>query len=126
MKDQYIIGERERANLVVQLARFFYNYNIIYTYIYLFIIIYIDEILSVYADDRVAATDQWNIYYGLRPSPCINCNTLYATPAGPRGIPERIRRKLYVYFKNTTSTLRIGGIYRYNACSWPLEPRLQR
>ncbi len=25
-----------------------------------------DEILSVYADDRVAATDQWNIYYGLR------------------------------------------------------------
>ena len=25
-----------------------------------------DEILSVYADDRVAASDQWNIYYGLR------------------------------------------------------------
>ena len=25
-----------------------------------------DEIFSVYADDRVAASDQWNIYYGLR------------------------------------------------------------
>ncbi|MCY3928243.1 MAG: carboxypeptidase regulatory-like domain-containing protein [Acidobacteria bacterium] len=25
-----------------------------------------DEILSVYADDRVAATDKWNIYLGLR------------------------------------------------------------
>ena len=34
-----------------------------------------------------------------------NCNTLYATPVGPRGIPERIRRKLYVYL-NTTSTFR--------------------
>ena len=46
------------------------------------------------------------------PSPCINCSTLYATPAGPRGIPERIRRKLYVYFKNTTSTFRISEFYR--------------
>ena len=57
------------------------------------------------------------------PSPCINCSTLYATPAGPRGIPERIRRKLYVHFKNTTSTFCIGGIYRYNVrihvvCLW--------
>ena len=48
------------------------------------------------------------------PSPCINCSTLYATPAGSRGITERIRLKLYVYFKNTTSTFRICGIYRYN------------
>ena len=45
-------------------------------------------------------------------SPRINCSTLYATPVGPREIPERIRRKLYVYFKNTTSTFRISGIYR--------------
>ena len=45
-------------------------------------------------------------------SPRINCSTLYATPVGPREIPERIRRKLYVYFTNTTSTFRISGIYR--------------
>ena len=45
-------------------------------------------------------------------SPRINCSTLYATPVGPREIPERIRRKLYVYFKNTTSTFRISGIDR--------------
>ena len=30
----------------------------------------------------------------------INCSTLYATPVGPHGIPERLRRKLYVYFEN--------------------------
>ena len=42
-------------------------------------------------------------------SPRINCSTLYATPVGPREIPERIRRKLYVYFKNTTSTFRISA-----------------
>ena len=47
---------------------------------------------------------------------------------GPTRNPGRIRRKLYVYFKNTTSTFRIGGIYRYNerTCSLSLEPRLQR
>ena len=69
-----LIGERERANLVVQLPRFFY-------------ISYVDLSVPVYK--------------------------LYATPAGPRGIPERIRRKLYLYFKNTTSTFRIGGIYSH-------------
>ena len=43
----------------------------------------------------------------------INCSTLYATPVGPHGIPERLRRKHYVYFENTTSSFRICGICRY-------------
>ena len=45
----------------------------------------------------------YNIYQirclSVHPTPCINCGTLYATPVGPRGIPERIQHKLYVYFK---------------------------
>ena len=52
-----------------------------------------------------------SINLSVRPTTCINCGTLYATPVGPRAILERIRRKLYVYFKNT-STFRISGIYR--------------
>ena len=40
---------------------------------------------------------RYMLCYIVRPSsPRINCSTLYATPVGPREIPERIRRKLYV------------------------------
>ena len=53
-----------------------------------------------------------SFYISLCPTR-INCSTLYATPVGPHGIPERLRRKLYVYFENTTSTFRICGICRY-------------
>ena len=52
------------------------------------------------------------IYIAVCPTR-INCSTLYATPVGPREIPERLRRKLYVYFQNTTSIFRICGICRY-------------
>ena len=60
----------------------------------------------------------------ILPTTRIKCGTLYATPAGPRGITERIRRKLYVYFENTTSTFRISRIYR-DSCT-RRKPRLKR
>ena len=42
----------------------------------------------------------------------------------PRGITERIRRKLYLYFKNTTSTFRVSGFYRATARAVAKKERL--